>query len=520
MRVFICIFFLLNVTVSSFGQTLTPKQIKKKMKEGEVMVLSSDYFNALQLFKEILRSDPKHEKVNFFAMLSGLQLGYQVDSIKSYIPVVETYQHLEAPYYLGLAYHKQKNFNKALDYLTIYLKTPHSKREMTDGEVSYMIEACNSAKTIMEKPHRSIITNLGAEVNSSYSDFVPVITADENIMYFTSRREGSSNNVKDAYGNYHEDIYVSYRKDGKWLAPKNAGEPFNTETNDACVALSPDAQRMIVYRTDPSNIATGHLYVTVRNLDDNWGPLQKYGNEINSDHIETSACFSNDTSEIYFSSNRPGGFGGKDIYRIKKVPDGRWGMPFNLGIMVNTPYDEDAPFLHPDGTTLYFSSKGHNTMGDYDIFRTNVKTDVGEFSRAENMGYPLNTVYSDIFFVLSGDGKHGYYSSIKDDTKGSTDIYMADMRFGDNDLLVKHAIIYKDDVPGKAKITLLDNDDKQISGVYNSNSRTGKFILVMNPLKSYRAIVEEPGYNPVVMEIDPMAFEKEESELVIKLTKK
>jgi hypothetical protein len=242
--------------------------------------------------------------------------------------------------------------------------------------------------------------------------------------------------------------------------------------------------------------------------------------EINSQFIETSACFSNDTNEIYFISNRPGGYGGKDIYRLRKLPNGRWAMPFNLGPNINTAYDEDSPYLHPDNVTLYYSSKGHNTMGEYDVFKSVLDPETNVFTKAENLGYPINDVGNDIFFVLSVDGQRGYYSSLKEETFGSNDIYTIDTRFGDNDLKVKHGIAYKDGVPSKVKITLLDNEGKAINGTYNSNPKTGKFILVMNPLKSYKAIVEYEGYTTLVVDIDPMAFEKTHEDLEFKIIKK
>jgi hypothetical protein len=244
------------------------------------------------------------------------------------------------------------------------------------------------------------------------------------------------------------------------------------------------------------------------------------GKEINSQFIETSACFSNDTSEIYFTSNRPGGYGGKDIYRIKKLPDGRWAMPFNLGPNVNSTMDDDAPFLHPDGVTLYFSSKGHNTMGEYDVFKSVLNTENNTFSPAENLGYPINDVGNDIFFVLSVDGKRGYYTSLKDDSYGNTDIYAIDTRFGDNDLKVSTGIAYLDSVPGRVKITLLDHEANIVSGIYYSNPSTGKFVMVINPLKSYKAIVEHEGYSTIVREFDILSLADTDKELEFKLEKK
>lgn len=509
---------LILLTQFAMGQT-NPKQINAELKSAALYFDSEDYLNACKEYRLILAHDKKNETANLNGLICKLKLGQPVDSVMEFLEVVQTSKIPEAMFYMGKVSHQLKNFDNAINYFNKYKAIDPKKRKIDDDETNRMIEICINAKKEMAKPHLSIIKNLGDEINSPYPDYVPLITLDESVLYFTSRRPGSSNNVKDAYGNYHEDVYMSRFKDGKWQAPVNVGPPINSDTHDACVALNPDGQHMIVYRTAP-DLITGDLYVTELGNDGKWGPLQKYGKEINSQYIETSACFSNDTSEIYFSSNRPGGYGGKDIYRIKKLPNGKWSMPYNLGSTINTSNNEDDPFLHPDGVTLYFSSDGHNTIGEYDIFRTILNSETNEFSTPENLGYPLNSVGNDRFFVLSGDGKHGYYSSVKEDTRGMSDIYVIDTRFGDNDMLVKHAYIYKNEIPGKAKITLLENENKKIAGIYNSNSKTGKFILLMNPLKSYKAIVEEEGYNTVVVEIDPMANEKEPTDLIIRMTKK
>ncbi len=522
MNFFIRINIFLLLSASLHSQTPSPKQINKQLKDAAFYFEGEDYMNALTEYKKVLLMDKKNETANLNALICRLKISQPVDSVLDYVDKIQNSKLPEAMYYLGKVNHQLRNFDVAVDYLNKYNNIDQKKRAINTDETNHMIEICNNAKKEIAHPHRSIITNLGEEINSPYPDYVPVITADESVMYFTSRREGSSSNVKDAYGNYHEDVYISYNTYGKWGKPENIGPPINSETHDACVALSPDGQRMIVYRT-AADLVTGDLYVTKATQSFSgmkWGPLQKYGNEINSQFIETSACFSSDTSEIYFSSNRPGGYGGKDLYRIKKLPNGRWALPFNLGKEINTPYDDDDPYLHPDGMTLFFSSKGHNTIGEYDVFKSVLDQETNTFSKAENLGYPINSVNNDRFFVLSGDGKHGYYSSVKEDSKGSSDIYMIDTRFGDNDLIVKSAFIYRDGTPGKAKITLLDTETKQVAGIFSASAKTGKFVLALNPLKYYKVIVEEEGFNTIAMDIDPIAFEKQESDLIIKMSKK
>lgn len=512
---------ILILTLCAFNSNaqITAKQINAELKNAAIYFDSEDYFNALKDYKTIISYDKKNETANLHALICRFKIGHPVDSVMDYLEVVQNSKIPEALFYMGKVSHQLKNFDNAINYFNKYKALEAKKRKISDDETNRMINICGNAKKEFENPHRSLIKNLGDQVNSPYPDYVPLITLDESVLYFTSRRPSTSNNIKNAYGNYHEDVYMSKFKDGKWQTAENIGSPINTDLHDACVALNPDGQHMIVYRTAP-DLTTRDLYVTQLNKDGKWGDLQKYGKEINSQFIETSACFSTDTSEIYFSSNRPGGYGGKDIYRIKKLPNGNWSLPYNLGSSINTANNEDDPFLHPDGVTFYFSSDGHNTIGEYDIFKSVFNSETNQFSTPENLGCPINTVGDDRFFVLSGDGKHGYYSSVKEDTRGLSDIYLIDTRFGDNDMLVKHAYVLRDGVPGKAKITLLDNENKKVAGIYNSNSRTGKFILLMNPLKSYKAIVEEDGFNTVIVEIEPMAFEKEPSDLNIKMTKK
>jgi len=194
-------------------------------------------------------------------------------------------------------------------------------------------------------------------------------------------------------------------------------------------------------------------------------------------------------------------------------------LPLNLGAEINSQYDDEAPYLHPDGVTLYFSSKGHDSGGGYDIFKATLNPEDGNYSNVQNLGYPINDVGDDMFFVLSVDGQRGYYSSVREDNFGGTDIYVVDTRFGDNDLKVKLGVAYLGNTPEKVKITLFDMESESLAGSYTSNPTTGKFILVMNPLKNYKAIVERVGYQTKEMYLEPMAKEPLENILEIKLNK-
>lgn len=491
------------------------KQCRDLIKEARYHFEGEDHAKAWQHYRQVLALDPGNKEAGLNAAISLFRLNYPIDSLSPLAFNLSTSKDVDAKFYLAKIRHQEKNPDAAIALLNEYEKKNINKRTIPVAEITYLKNCCVNAKKFTAEPHLSIIKNMGGNINSPFQDYVPVISPDESALYFTSKR-GDYRSAKNADNNFYEDVFVSYKENGKWSKAEPLGPPINSETNDACVAVSPDGQRMIIYRT-ASDIETGDLYITRLNGDNKWEPLQLMDKAINSEFIETSACFSNDTSEIYFSSDRPGGVGGKDLYRIKKLPNGRWSKPFNLAGL-NTAYDEDAPFLHPDGVTLYFSSKGHNTMGEYDIFRSTLDS-TNTFSAPENLGYPINDVGNDIFFVLSVDGQRGYYSSRKKETFGGLDIYEIDTRFGDNDLKVQEGTAYIANAPGRVKITLTDKQTGAIQGQYYSNPVSGRFIVVTNPLKGYEMTVEADDCETLTFELRPAATVENPAPIELKLQK-
>ncbi|MBS1650795.1 MAG: PD40 domain-containing protein [Bacteroidetes bacterium] len=495
------------------------KQTKHLVKEAQYYFDGDQYLSAWSTYKKIILIDSNNETAGINAAICAFKLFYPIDSVSFLTQNLTASKLPDAKFYLAKIKHQQQLFDEALILLKEYQAFPAKKKSVSNEDVVLLANYCQNGKQFIAKPHRSVIKNSGGAINTKYAEFSPVLNIDETIMYFTSRREGSSGNKKDANNNYLEDIYVSNKENDIWQEAKNIGPPLNTEVNDACVSLSTDAQHMILFRTS-NDIINGDLMTSALDKNGKWLEPLKLGIEINSQYIETHACFSNDTSEIFFTSNRPGGYGGKDIYRVRKLPNGKWALPFNLGPNINTLYDEESPFLHPDGLTLFFSSRGHNSMGEYDVFKSTFDKENNNFSKAENLGYPINDVGNDLFFTLNINGLKGYYSSIKKDGYGNLDIYEIDTRFNDNDVIVKSGYAYKGTDPGKVKITLLDNEGNLFNGIYYSNTTTGKFILAINPLKSYKAIVESDGYNTIVVDIDPIVNEKKNNDIIFKLSKK
>ncbi|MFH2095746.1 MAG: hypothetical protein ABIJ16_08580 [Bacteroidota bacterium] len=458
------------------------------------------YHLALPLYEELYKTDSLDCEINFRLGVCRFMVLRDKTSL---IPLFEYTKndYIDAYFYLGRLYHLKVNLDQAVDYF-LYYKNAELDRTYSNREVDYYIDQIMSAKKLIMHPENLLISNLGEIINSSEPEYVPMITSDESHLYYTARREGSTGGMLDPYNEYFEDIYVSEKKQNGWSVPKNIGPPVNSETHDACVALSSDGFRMLIYRTS-EDLTGGDIYETVQ-TGGKWSEPVRLTSEVNSDEwLETSACYTPDENTIYFSSNRPGGLGGKDLYRITRMPDGAWSKAKNLGSVINTQYDDDAPFIHPDGQTMYFSSRGHNSMGGYDIFKCTMM-DNG-WSAPENMGYPVNTVGDDIYFVMSADGKHGYFSSDRMWGMGSTDLYLVDMSGTEkNYLVLQGTVTTNQPVYQKlpATITVIDNITKELVGIYRTNEKTGKYTLVLLPRKFYKLFIEADGYHSYTDEID------------------
>jgi outer membrane protein OmpA-like peptidoglycan-associated protein len=301
-------------------------------------------------------------------------------------------------------------------------------------------------------------------------------------LYFTSRRPGFGAK-KDIDGASFEDIYISNNKGGAWDTPKNAGSPLNSAGHDACIGISENGQTMFVYKgSNGGDIYTSNL------KGEKWTtPVPM---PLNTEFFETTACLSPDERTLFFV--RKIYTGSRDIYICNRTVGGTWSKPKKMDV-INTEFDEDAPFIHPDGKTLYFSSKGHRSMGGYDVFKS-TKTATG-WSVPENLGYPINTAGEDVYFVLSADGKIGFYSSDKDEGFGDQDIYSIRMPLSEKEpelALIKGTI--KDEATDKgieADITITDNETKETVAKFSSNSITGEYLVSLPSGRNYGVVIEK-----------------------------
>ena len=334
------------------------------------------------------------------------------------------------------------------------------------------------------------IVTIGKIVNSKFAEYHPLISADESVLYFTSRRDSTTGGKKDPrYDIYYEDIYISEKNNKSWSAPRNIGSPINTNGHDAAVGLSPNGQNMFVFKN-------GDIYES--KLDGaTWLEPEKLSKYVNSKYKESTACYSYNGQTIYFVSNRPGGYGENDIYMCTLSKKGEWENPTNLGESINTPRNEDAVFMHPDGKTIYFSSEGHENLGGYDVFQSVYDEKTGAWSKPSNLGKPINTYGDDVFFVLAASGKRGYYSSIREGGSGEKDIYVINMKETKEKpklTLVKGKITNKQGQPVEAFIEIIDNKTKDVLMSTKSNKSTGSYLFSLPSGRDYAITMTAEKY--------------------------
>jgi hypothetical protein len=244
-----------------------------------------------------------------------------------------------------------------------------------------------------------------------------------------------------------------------------------------------------------NNLGSGDLFISKRNGDKFEKP-QRLPDVINSKFNEIAASLSADGSQIYFASDRPGGFGGIDIYVSKILPNGSWGEAKNLGPFINTKFDEDFPSVSTDGITLLFSSKGHTTMGGYDIFKASYDEEKQAWGNVKNIGFPINSAGDDLNLCLSKDNKYGYMSSIKNEGIGDNDIYRISFKDEEPEYtVIKGKISCMDDLRtvSSANITVNRIADMELMGTYLPNPQNMRYVIILPPGK-YEFIIEGEGF--------------------------
>lgn len=497
-----------------------------------------DYQRAgLQHFKaatpplqDALKFNPRNAAVNY---MLGVMLLFQDPLGKQAMRCLEDAIALngtidsDAEYWLAWACHLNSKWDEAKNHYASYLKTINPRLKINQpiiDDLNKKMEECNVGKKLSAHPERVFVDNLGPAINTAYAEYGPSISADEEKIFFTSRRSNSVGGKRDPSDNaYFEDLYSSVKVNGQWQTAKQLSKNVNTEGHDATAGLSPDGTKLYIFRSTPAD--GGDLYESnLSGLD--WEPPVRLNKFINTRFHESNVSLSFDGKRMYFVSRKEMGFGSSDLYYCEMDASGNWGPAKNLGPVINTKYDEDGAYMHPDGTTLYFSSKGHGSMGGYDIFKSTLIN--GKWQEPVNLGYPINGPDDDVFFVVSGSGNRAYFSSAKGGGYGEHDLYKitflgpektplfntADQLIGMRAAPVSNYKtqdtigmasarltllkgVVRDEKTGKfleATIDLVDNEKNEVLAIFKSNSSTGKYLVTLPSGRNYGMVVRAAGY--------------------------
>ena len=392
---------------------------------------------------------------------------------------------------------KDEQMGKAIETLTTYKSLTKADKK-AQAEADRLLQICNNAVALMSVPRDFKVHPFSGLVNSKYTEYNPVVSADESVMAFTALRP---NIGKTRSGDkFIEEIYITYNQGGSWTEPNVV--PVASAYNVGTAGISSDGQKMLIFMGGIDD--QGSLF-QINKAGDGWSKPAILANTVNSKYLESTASITPDGKVIYFASTRQGGLGGLDIWKIEMKSVGAWTAPINLGPEINTKDNEDAPFIHPDQKTLFFTSDGHNTMGGRDIFQTRLINN--KWIRPENMGYPVNTTANDNYFTLIADGTRAYFSSDRKGGQGSQDIYFLEMPANSANIpltLIKGKILNGETgKPMPTKMYVIDKETaKGLEFVYEPDPVSGNYLIILPPAKDYDIIIESEGFLPYTLNVN------------------
>ncbi|MDL2262213.1 OmpA family protein [Bacteroidales bacterium OttesenSCG-928-I21] len=528
---FFCFFVVGLISVGfSFGQNAN---LNKSKPSKAIYYMDEDaYDRALQKWKKLLEKDKNNPEYLYYAGVCSFNVRKSKSEAKSYFEAAiedirkktpqESDVPLDAYIYLGIIYRFTYDVDKNMYEFEKSLHILDELRQQIGNndneEYAILLNALERQKEVTKKaielvnnPTNIEIKNMGTTINSQYSEHSAVFSKDEKSFYFTSKSPKNSKNKL-----LNEDIFVTYidEDNNQWQSPKRLGTSINSDkSHEVPVSLLSNDSTLIFFRDNSSKKSkTGFIFMSeTTDNGKSWSKPTFYHNKLTSSSRETHVSISKDENFMFFVSNSEDGYGGKDIYMRTKLSDGSWSEPKILPKNINSEYDEETPFLHPNGQILFFSSKGHDSMGEFDIFMANIIGD-NEYSDPINLGYPINTPNDDVAYSLSSDGKHGYLSSIRHGGFGDLDIYefFIPEVIEDKEIIFYVEVFADDKKFPNAVITVKDAGTNEIIGEYKAD-KDGNYILPLKIVEKMQITCEAHDYDEITILYTPKDDEIAES---------
>jgi outer membrane protein OmpA-like peptidoglycan-associated protein/tetratricopeptide (TPR) repeat protein len=494
-----------SVSHKSYSQTLhtSSNRAIKLYNEGMSSYDFVDLPKAESCFLEALKYDKKfYEAYMMLGELYTRQKKFS-DAVISYREAISIDSVTFIPVFLSLADAEMMTdeYNAALRHYRKYLKynldqdiiKPGSANKKNRLAAEKNIKCCEFAIDAMKKPVSFNPKSVGSTINTSEDEYWPSITADGLTMMFT--RQSNYLKFNQTTGPGQEDFYTSQYSENGWKASVNAGAPLNTSSNEGAQTLSSNGKYMYFTACErPGGFGSCDLYFSAFS-GGTWSQPFNLGAPVNTNSWESTPSINADGNMLFFSSNRPGGFGGKDIWYSILNKKGSWADPVNLGEMINTSGDEMSPFIHFDGKTLYFASGGRPGMGGLDIFLARMNKDT-TWNEPQNLGYPINSASDEMGLVIDAAGQRAYFSSKRDNSNGK-DIFYFDL---DESVRPDPVSYLKGKVTDKQTGKLLKADYELINlstrrvTLRNSTDEDGNFLVCLPSGYNYGINVTKPGY--------------------------
>ncbi|WP_375418004.1 OmpA family protein [uncultured Hymenobacter sp.] len=410
---------------AAVAQPTLAQSTRKQLKAANKFFEQENYRASIPYYEQVLTKDPNNAQALFRAGIS--YLAFDKEKASDYIYKAQRLKpkvSKDVEYYLGRVDHLNYNFDEAITHYQAYNATLKKKNDTRREEVAQLIQHSKDAKVLFNTPKDIFVKNLGPTVNTAYAEHSPVISSDDKTLIFTSRGEnvvGADGKKKGlaADGEYYEDIFETKRiDDDNYEKPRSLSGVLNGKGHDSSTQLFDNDSKLLMYRNDNN----GDIFVSDK-VGGEWTAPKPLNGNINSKSYEGDAYITPDGRTLYFATGKYSEDGTLDLYYATREGNGDFGTPKSLGAAINTKYDDDSPYVSKDGKTLYFSSRGHNTMGGYDIFKSEYDSVGRRWGRAENMGYPVNTPDDDSYYRLAPDGSYAYLSSYRIGGYGEKDIY-------------------------------------------------------------------------------------------------
>lgn len=474
-------------TLTVFAQESAVKKAQQNFEYAQKSLQNRDYDTAAKMLEDAVAADPAFQ-------LAYIQLG-DVYKLKRTFEKAKT-NYLKATslagtpdarvyYSLGQTELNTGDYENGKKHLLLFKANYTGKDQGFLLKADKLIRDCEFSIVAIQKPEKYQPVNLGNAINSKDREYFPALTADGSSLIFSRTVNGN------------EDFYISHKVNKQWNTAVPLSEKINTPLNEGAQSISPDGMYLFFTGCNrPDGMGSCDLYVSHKNGKD-WDTPFNLGAVVNSSSWDSQPAVTPDGSTLYFVSNRPGGFGGYDIWKTSLNAEGEWSKPENLGPDINTAYDENTPFVHPDGKTLYFSSDGWPGLGNMDIFYSRAGEN-GKWGKPVNIGYPINTFNEETGLMVTPDGTEGMFSSVLKDGLGDMDIYSFNLPQSAKPLPITYVKgIVRDAVTRdflEAKVQVVNLKTKEVKFNDYTSVQNGEFLAVMPLGSTYAFNAIADGY--------------------------